>query len=337
LGGPSARAAVVYATQGNYAGGAFVAAHELAHLFGALDEYARAEDRPETPGGVWRVPNRNHVDATGINGKALPHAFCMMDSGVSSSLRLCGATRAHIGWGDVLCDVHTSNFAGAGTDDDVFYDVGEHQFLLDTPEDVYDPAHPAVNDHERDTRGLYAFRRPELDVSDFKRHLLRKGGEAAIGDWRPGDCQMWFRGEPLATTEVFQFLGGDRPVRLLRELAPPNDDLVHLVTVTVGTAPDLGAGTDDDVFFELAGRRFLLDKWFDDFEAGSTTTYVFYPGLALRRPDITSVSLSKAAQSGPIGDWKLRSVRVVLNEDATPMVDEAAINTWLSAAVAHME
>ena len=49
-----------------------------------------------------------------------------------NSQRLCGYTRGQIGWSDIFVELRTADEAWAGTDDDVWIDIGDHAFVLDT-------------------------------------------------------------------------------------------------------------------------------------------------------------------------------------------------------------
>ena len=66
---------------------------------------------------------------------------------------------------------------------------------------------------------------------------------------------------------------------------------VRQIRVEITTGRDRGAGTDGNVYLGICGREFRCDTTADDFEQGSTRTYIFgtlsttYPTVF---PNITS-------------------------------------------------
>jgi len=78
----------------------------------------------DTLHGCDNIPNGN------CGACAHPRQTCVMDA---NSHRLCGYTRGHIGWADLFVETTTADEQWAGTDDDVWIDIGDREFVLDTP------------------------------------------------------------------------------------------------------------------------------------------------------------------------------------------------------------
>jgi len=53
---------------------------------------------------------------------------------------------------------------------------------------------------------------------------------------------------------------------------------IKKISININTASDSGAGTDGDVYIGFCGREFFCDTTADDFERGSSRTYVFGEG-----------------------------------------------------------
>ena len=105
--------------------------------------------------------------------------------------------------------------------------------------------------------------------------------------------------------------------------------------VDIQTAGDSGAGTDGDVYVGFAGREWHVDTTADDFEAGSSRTYVLGAGsnvlnAAVNDPRNPSVSFP-LLESFPAylrfkpqtrdDNWKLQRVVVTREDQLFPMWD----------------
>ena len=75
-----------------------VIAHEIAHLFGALDEYSDASHGQmcsrNTLGGILQVSNANCIEG---NTPAAPTVACLM---LANQPVFCSSTPFHVGWED---------------------------------------------------------------------------------------------------------------------------------------------------------------------------------------------------------------------------------------------
>ena len=146
-----------------------ITAHEVSHLFGSADEYTGSGtpcSSCSTTHGCDHVPNGN------CGACASPRQDCVMDG---NSQRLCGYTRGQIGWSDLFVELCTADEAWAGTDDDVWIDIGDHTFVLDTVDH---------DDRERGNVEGYPIWAPWLQQTDIRRVLIRKSPDGFAGGWK---------------------------------------------------------------------------------------------------------------------------------------------------------
>lgn len=112
---------------------------------------------------------------------------------------------------------------------------------------------------------------------------------------------------------------------------------IQKIRVNIQTATDSGAGTDGDVYVGFAGREWHVDTSADDFEAGSSRTYVLGAGsnvlnAAVNDPRDPSVSFP-LLESFPAyirfnprsrdDNWKLQRAVVTLEDQLFPMWDSS--------------
>jgi len=287
-----------------------ITAHETSHLFGSADEYTGSGtpcSSCDTLHGCDQIPNGN------CGACARPQQSCVMDG---NSRRLCGYTRGQIGWSDLFVETTTADELWAGTDDDVWVDIGDRQFVLDTP---------SHDDRERGNREGYALWSPGLQRADIKRILIRKSPDGAAGGWKLQRVRVWHRGTLICNqNNINRWLEDDHRVWVgcITDRA-----LISTLTVKVSTADVSWAGTDDDVKVTLAGRTWNLDnEAHDDFERGSTDTFNLDPGVAFYDSDIHSVRITKSPD-GIAGGWKLKGVQVIVNGNT--VYNNQGINKWL--------
>lgn len=287
-----------------------ITAHEMSHLFGAADEYTGSGTPCSTCDslhGCDRIPNGN------CGACARPAQGCVMDG---NDRRLCAYTQGQIGWSDLFVELTTGDVGWAGTDDDVWLDVGDRAFELDTADH---------DDRERNNREGYALWAPDLERSDVKRILIRKSPDGFAGGWRLGGVRVWFRGELICDEpEINRWLEDDDRTWVG---CVSDRDLVTSLRVLITTADESWAGTDDDVTLTLAGQSWNLDNSsHDDFERGRTDSFDLDPGTGLYVSDIHSVRVRKSPD-GFAGGWKLGGIRIVANGGT--IYDNQAINRWL--------
>ena len=286
-----------------------ITAHEISHLFGAADEYTGSGTPCSTCGSVHgcdNIPNGN------CGSCASPQESCAMDE---NGHRLCSYTRGHIGWSDIFVELRTADEAWAGTDDDVWLDIGDHVFTLDVTD---------IDDRERGNVQGYAIWAPWLRREDIKRILIRKSPDGFAGGWKLARIRVWFRGDLICDQSPNRWLEDEG---LTWSGCVFDRDYVNTLRVKVTTADEWWAGTDDDVTLTVAGRSFTLDNaWHDDFERGNTDTFTLDPGTGLRRSQITSIQIHKSPD-GFAGGWKLKGVE--LSTNGTTIYDNQGINQWL--------
>ncbi len=286
-----------------------IAAHEACHLFGSADEYTGSGtpcSSCSTTHGCDNIPNGN------CGACAKPHQECVMDA---NTQRLCGYTRGQLGWSDLFVELTTADEAWAGTDDDVSIDLGDHTFVLDTPDH---------NDRERGNVEGYAIWAPWLRGDDVKRVLIRKSPDGFAGGWKLARVRVWFRGGLMCDASPNRWLEDDSRWWLgcINEKA-----LVNTLQIKITTADVAWAGTDDDVTLTLAGRNWNLDnEGHDDFERGNTDIFDLDPSTGFYRSDIHAIRIHKSPD-GVAGGWKLEGVELIVN--GSSIFNNQAVNRWL--------
>jgi hypothetical protein len=87
-----------------------VMAHELGHIFYALDEYQSAGSGCTARSGYLNYENQNSCAPSGCGGCASNVSFCIMRSVGLGSASVCAYTKGQIAWldsdGDSICDVN---------------------------------------------------------------------------------------------------------------------------------------------------------------------------------------------------------------------------------------
>jgi hypothetical protein len=286
-----------------------ITAHETGHLFGAADEYTGSGtpcSSCDTLHGCDNIPNGN------CGACAHPRQDCAMDG---NSRRLCGYTRGQIGWSHLFVETTTADVSWAGTDDDVWIDIGEQAFVLDTPDH---------DDRERDNREGYAIWSPELEPSDIKRILIRKSPDGFAGGWRLAHVRVWHAGELICDTDVDRWLEDDHRwwIGCIRDRR-----IVNSLRIEVSTGDVAWAGTDDDVTLTLAGRNWNLDnEGHDDFERGNTDMFDLDPQSGLHRSDIHSIRIHKSPD-GFAGGWRLHGIKLIVN--GATLYDNHSVDRWI--------
>lgn len=286
-----------------------ITAHETSHLFGAADEYTGSGtpcSSCRTLHGCDRVPNGN------CGACAKPQQDCVMDM---NARRICAYTRGQIGWSDLFVETTTADDWLAGTDDDVWIDIGERAFTLDTP---------SWDDRERGHREAYAIWAPGLAADDVKRVLIRKSRDGFFGGWKLERVRVWVHGESVCESAVNRWLEDDHRwwVGCVADGALVND-----LRIEVATSDVAWAGTDDDVTATIAARDWDLDNQsHDDFERGHTDSFSLDPSTGLRVADVHSLRIHKSPD-GFAGGWKLHGVKLIVN--GSPVFEDSSINKWL--------
>ncbi len=233
-----------------------------------------------------------------------------------NNLRICGYTRGQIGWSHLFVETRTGDVQWAGTDDDVWIDIGDHVFTLDTADH---------DDRERGNIEGYPIWAPWMRLADIRRILIRKSEDGFAGGWRLQGVRVWFDGTLVCEADsINHWLEDDRRVWVG---CVSDRDAVNSLRVKVSTADVSWAGTDDDVTLTIEGRDWNLDNsGHDDFERSHTDTFDLDPGTGLRQSQIHSLRISKSPD-GFAGGWKLKGVELIVN--GTTLHSNQAINRWL--------
>lgn len=114
---------------------------------------------------------------------------------------------------------------------------------------------------------------------------------------------------------------------------------ISSIRVNVQTRSISGGGTDGDVYLGFAGREFYLDTSADDFEAGSTRSYVLGQGSNVlhgssndpRTPQLQDSQVDRFpvylrfVPRGREDNWSLQRAVVTYNERLFPMWDSAEV------------
>lgn len=286
-----------------------ITAHETSHLFGSADEYTGSGTPCSTCGsthGCDNIPNGN------CGACASPQESCAM---ADNGHRLCSYTRGQIGWSDLFVELRTADESWAGTDDDVWIDIGDHEFVLDNTD---------IDDRERGNIQGYPIWAPWLRREDIRRVLIRKSPDGFAGGWKLARVRVWFRGELICDQSPSKWLEDDDRTW---SGCVFDRDVVNTLRVKVTTKDEWWAGTDDDVTLTIAGRSFNLDNaWHNDFERGNTDTFDLDPGTGIRRSAITTVRIDKSPD-GFAGGWKLNGVELIVN--GATIFSNQGIDRWL--------
>jgi|GEM_PF-1702308 len=284
-------------------------AHEMCHKFGAADEYSGSGTPCDSCGGEHgcdNIPNGN------CESCAEPAQGCIMEG---HDLRLCAYTRGQIGWSDIFVELWTEDEWYAGTDDDVWLDIGDRTFVLDTP---------GHNDRERGNREGHAiWDGGNMPLSSIKRILIRKSGDGVAGGWKLRRVRVFHGGEVICDQSPHQWLEDDRRWWLGCVF---DNRLMNKLKIKVTTADVAWAGTDDTVTLKLAGRSWNLDNDGNDFERGDTNTFTLDPKSGIRVSDINTITIIKSSD-GVAGGWKLKGLQLTINDSV--VYNNQSINKWL--------
>lgn len=289
-----------------------ITAHEVAHLYGAADEYTGSGTPCSSCGsthGCDNVPNGN------CGTCAQPQQACVMDQNFR---RLCEYTQGQIGWTDLFVELTTDDDLWAGTDDTVYLDIGDRVFELDTP---------AHDDRERGNVEGYALHYTGVTEEQIKRVGIRKSPDGFAGGWNLDRVRLWCRGELVCDeNNINRWLEDDHRWWVSDECGS-SDDIVNTLRVRVSTSTSFWSGTDDDVRLYLGGKSWTLDNpWHNDFERGNTDTFHLDPGTSLYTSELSTIRIYKSPD-GFAGGWKLKGLEIAVN--GTVIYDNQSINTWL--------
>ncbi|MFH2057690.1 MAG: PLAT/LH2 domain-containing protein [Pseudomonadota bacterium] len=289
-----------------------ITSHEVCHLFGASDEYTGAGTPCSTctsTHGCYHIPNGN------CGSCAHPQQDCIMDG---NQRRVCAYTQGQIGWADLFVELTTANQQWAGTDDDVWLDIGDRTFALDNPNH---------DDRERGNVEGYALKYTGINKNQIKRVGIRKSSDGYAGGWKLKRVRLWCRGELICDHNNINKWLEDNKRWWASSCGTVSSDIVNELMVKITTANVKWAGTDDDVRLYMGGRSWNLDNpSHDDFERGHTDTFHLDPGVGLYQSMLNTLRIHKSPD-GIAGGWKLKGLQIYVNE--TRIYNNQSINKWI--------
>ncbi len=324
----------------------WVFAHEICHLFGPLDEYKKDDVTTDSCNkliGVDKIPNAN------VSGCSLPRRSCLMRS--QNVYKLCNYSKGHLGWSHLFIETFTADEAKAGTTDDVWLDIGDKQYKLENDGDDREPGY----------RDGYAIWDESLKGEDIKRILLRKAKDGKDGGWKLERVVVYFKGKIIfdgspqcwlsesstwlvaaiavknvtaqGTVQATNTIPLTNSSSILK-LTPAADDvlidasLINSIKVQITTGTQHNAGTNDKVYFSMAGETWELDNKQNNFEKGAFDEFMLEPRCGLHFRFVESFTISKS-KDGAYGGWQIAQVKVWLNN--TLVWDSNVVdNMWLS-------
>ena len=286
-----------------------IAGHEACHKYGASDEYTGSGTPCSGCGGTFGCDNIPNGNCKACNHN---HIDCIM---AGKGDKICGWTRAQIGWSDIFLEVHTSGDLWSGSDDWAQLDIGDRTFNLN---------HPDHDDREAGDVDGYAIRTTgNMPLSEIKRILIRKGPDGFAGGWKLERIKVWHHGTVICNRTTNKWLEDND--RTFTACAFDNS-YVNSIKVRVTTADVWWAGTDDDVTFSMGGKTWTLDNPGNDFERGDTNTFHLDPGTGFKTASLSKVRIHKSPD-GVAGGWKLKGLEVTVNSSV--IYNHQSINKWL--------
>lgn len=289
-----------------------ITAHEVCHLFGAPDEYTGSGtpcSSCNTLHGCYQIPNGN------CGTCARSRQNCIMGE---NHWNLCSWTKGHLGWSDLFVELTTSNELWAGTDDDVWLDIGDRTFVLDTLN---------YNDREQNNRDGCGLNYTGVTRDQIKRVGIRKSPDGFAGGWKLQRVKVRLRGDLVCDSGTIGQWLEDEFRWWASASCGSSSDIVNRLRVWVTTADVWWAGTDDNVTLRMGGRSWNLDdENRNDFERGNTDVFHLDPGTGLYRASIGPISIRKSPD-GVAGGWRLKGLRIEVN--GTTIYNNQSINRWL--------
>lgn len=227
----------------------------------------------------------------------------------------------------LVVEVRTDADPAAGTDDQVFFDIGTRQWRLDRV---------GRNDFQPGATDTFDLALTSaLDTSDIRKIGLTKNG---WNGWRPARIKVTVNGDELYRgsigiwldqgSDAHQVAGvvwdaADFPPRF-----PDRSVVVRDIVVMTKTSTRVQAGTDDRVFFTVGTREWQLDhRNRNDRERGGLETYVIRDIESLRMDGIREMGLRKTGTDG----WRPDEIIVWVNDVdqvAGPLY-EGTVSHWL--------
>jgi hypothetical protein len=306
-----------------------VIGHEMLHLFGAPDEYSGEGTACSSCGGsygVYNIPNGNCKNC------ADPAHVCLMDS---NDFKLCDYTITTIGWSDVLVEVHTDP-ASANNNDPMWIKLGDGlTFRLSDPE---------IDDRRPNARDPYGLGYTRLTKADIQTIAVGNDTPNQITTpWKIKGIRVWVQGELIYNRDdLTGTVDADHPWFI----APGFTGNISGYEVTVTTGTKWFAGTGDNVYLTLGGKKVMLNEFvliddppyggYSGFPDGSVKTSVIAPvGIDIRaNPTITLTKEYSSLLIEPLfggDDWYPAHIKIVAHRlsGGDVVVLDSDINTWI--------
>lgn len=207
--------------------------------------------------------------------------------------------------GVLTVKVTTGNVKDAGTDDDVYLDIGTAQWSLDNP---------GVNDFERGSKDVFMVARG-VRKEDIKQIALRKSPDGLFGGWFLEGIEVFLDDELIYRNDhINLWIENDTTlVWTAPDYPAVEPGRVVELAVEIATGDVKDAGTDDDVTFYIGTRKWNLDTPdYNDFERGDIQLYPLYIEGVMTMDDLREIRICKAPD-GLFGGWYLARIRLWVN------------------------
>ncbi len=222
----------------------------------------------------------------------------------------------------------TGTHVNAGTDNRVLFSIGTREWQLNDPN---------LNDFEPGQTDWFVI----SNITNLRMHQIKEMGLRKTGrdGWRPESIMVWVNDEdmvagPLYEGQVTDWLDGGAGADLRHGLKWVARDYPQPVPVATDPQADVGSvrvkittgdgrysQTDDEVYFDIGSREWLLDNpQRNDFENGRTDEFVLQAHAGLQRSDFRRIGLRKTGTNG----WRPERVQVFLDDNTNPFYDGQA-------------
>lgn len=233
----------------------------------------------------------------------------------------------------LVVQVTTGTRTNANTNDEVYFSIGTREWRLDNLN---------RDDFERGQTDTFTLTNLSgLNVTDIQQIGLRKTG---TNGWFPSRIRVWVNalpgsGAPFFDGPINMWLDGGNGAqnkyglqwnsRDFPQPSPqPVENRVTALKVVIKTANIANANTDDEVYFGIGTREWMLDnRNRNDFERGQTDTFILADASGmdgLRLSDFRKITLRKTGTNG----WRPQNIEVFVNNESSPFY-EGDINMWL--------
>jgi hypothetical protein len=303
--------------------------HETFHLFDVPDEYAGVGtpcSSCEGSYGVYNIPNGNCATC------AKPLHQCVMNAAAG---KICDYTHATMGWSDVLVEV-TTDPTSQNNNDPMWVKLGDGM--------MFRLSDPIIDDRQPGSRDPYALGYTRISRADVQTIAVGNNNPAEIRTpWKVKRIRVWVQGEVIYDRDN---LGATVDAAHSWYFAPGFSGNVSGYSVTITTGDRWFAGTGDNVYITLGGKKLIVNEFvlIDDapyggytgFPTGSVKTTALSPA-GIDIANNRTVTLTKELASLLIeplfggDDWYPAHIRIVAQRmtGGEVVVLDTDINKWL--------